>query len=128
IQRRCAYALQVAAGQGRFEYVGSIQRSGSATGTHYGMYLVYEQDHVTVLFQLVHDRFHTLFKLAAVLGTCHQGCKVQADNALVEQHTGNLTLYDTQRQSFYYSRFAHARLTYEYGVVLFTAGEYLRYA
>ena len=87
IKCRCTYALQIATGKGRFKDIGSIKRTGCTTCTYNSMYLINEQDHVTVLFKLVHDRLHALFKLATVFGAGYKCCKVKADNTLIKQYS-----------------------------------------
>ena len=49
--------LYFAASQCRFEHVGGIQRTGSASGSHDGMYFVNKQDDIGGFLQLVQNGF-----------------------------------------------------------------------
>ena len=121
-------ALDLATCERGLEHVGSVQRAAGTAGTHNGVDLVDEQDDLGRLLEFVHDRFHTLLKLTAVLGAGHQGCDVQGYNALAEQHTRDFLLHDAQRQSLGNGRFTYTGFTDEDGVVLFAAREHLTHA
>ena len=128
IQRGGADALNFAPGQRRFEHVGGIERARSPAGTHDGVQLVNEENHVGRLFQLVHHGLHALLKLAAVLGAGHQRSQIQRHHALIEQHAANFLLDDAQGEAFGDGRFAHTGLPDENGVVLFAAAQDLGHA
>ena len=72
VERGGAYALQLSACQRRFQDIGRIETSLCAAGSHYGVYLVDEHNHVLVCCELFEKRFYTLFEFAAVFGSGHQ--------------------------------------------------------
>ena len=118
-------ALNLTAGQGWLEHVGCVQRSTCPTGAHDGVDFVDEQDDVRRLLQLVHHRFHALFKLTTVLGARDKRSHIQRDNAFVEQHTAHLLLHDAQGQTFSNRGFPDAGFPHQNGVVLFAAAQNL---
>ncbi len=120
-----AYALNFAPRQCRLKHIAGIERTARTAGTHNGVYFVYKQNHIRRFLQFIHHRFHTLFKLAAVLGAGHQRGNIQRHNALVEQDPRYLLLDDAQGQALGYSRLTNTRLTNQNGVVFLAACQYL---
>ena len=122
IQGGGADALKFPAGQGRLEYIGSIQGTAGAAGAYDGVDFINEKDHVPVFLQFVHDGLHALFKLAAVFGSGYEGSQVQGNHPLIKQHPGNLPLHNAQGQAFHDGGLTHTGFTNEDGVVFLPAG------
>ena len=125
VQGGGADALNLTAGQGWLEHVGCVERSARSSGAHNGVDFVDEQDDVRGLLQLVHHRFHALFKLTTVFRARDERSHVQGDNAFVEQHTADLLLHDAQGQTFSNRGFPDAGLSHQNGVVLLPAAQNL---
>ena len=78
VQGGGTYGAQITAGQGRLENVGGIHGALAGSGTHQSVYLIYEQDVVSVgLDDLVDYALETLLKFTFVLGTGHEGTHVE---------------------------------------------------
>src|SRR4030095_15150413 len=92
------------------------------------MDLVDEKNHIAILFEFIHYRFHALFKLTAVFCTGDQCSEVKRDNAFIKQYAGNFTLNDTQCKSFNDCSFTYTWFADKDRVVLFAAGKDLRYS
>ena len=118
-------ALDLASGEGWLEHVGGVQRPTGTTCSDNGVDLVYEQDDVQALLELVHHRFHPFFKLTAVLGSCDKRGDVQGHDALSEEHPRDLLLHDAEGKAFGNRALSYAGLTDEDGIVLLAAGEHL---
>src|SRR5436853_228850 len=84
----------VAASKCWLEHVRCIERSRCSASANYGVKLINEENHILCFFKLVHYRFHSLFELAAVLGTGNQRSKVQRDDALIVQNARYFLLND----------------------------------
>ena len=87
-------------------------------GAHQGMQLINKNDDVLRLHDLLHDRLHTRFELAAVLRAGHQRSEVQRHHAAVEQQLRHFAVDDALRQALHDGRLADARLANEYRIVL----------
>ena len=121
IQGGGANALYLATRKRGLEHVGSVQRTACTSGANNGVDFVDEQNDVRRLLQLVHHGLHAFLELASVLGACHQGCNVQRDNALVEEHAADLFLHDAKGQTFRNRTFSHSGFAHQDGIVLFAA-------
>ena len=129
VERGGSDGPQLAAGQGRLQYVGRVHGSLAAAGTHQGVYLVDEEDDFALrLRHLTDNALQPLLELALVLGARQEGAHVQRVELLVLQVLGHVAPHDALRQSLHDGGLAGARLADEDGVVLGAAGEYLQHA
>src|SRR5438067_1762206 len=92
------------------------------------MELVDEDDGILRLHQLLHNGFQSLFKLSAILRSCHDQGKIESQNALVGKKRRNFSVGNALRQALNDGRLAHARLANQHGIVLGAAAENLNYA
>ena len=120
VERGGSDGPQLAAGQGRLQYVGCVHGSLAAAGTHQGVYLVDEEDDFALrLRHLTDNALQPLLELALVLGARQEGAHVQRVELLVLQVLGHVAPHDALRQSLHDGGL---------GVVLGAAGEYLQHA
>ena len=89
------------------------------------MNLVDEDDDVGVLLQLFQQGAYALFKLSAILCSCHHSSHVEVHQTLVEEHWRCAVACDELCKTLDDGAFTHARLADENGVVLLTAAQYL---
>ena len=127
IQRRRSDALKFATGQSGLEHVGSIQRSRSTACTYDSMQFINKKNHIIGLLQLGHNGLHAFLKLTAVFGTRDNGTHIQRNDAFIMENTRHLFFNDAQTQTFGNGRFTNAGLSYEHRIILFSAGQNLRY-
>ena len=85
VECRSTDTLDGASCQGGFENIGSIHRTGSRPGSDERMNLIHEYDDVRVGFKFFDQRFHTFFKLSAILCSGHNARHVEIDKSLVEE-------------------------------------------
>src|ERR1039457_1407706 len=97
IQRACPDALKFATGKSRFEYIGCVQRTTGTAGAYNGMNFINKQNNIPVFLQLIHDSFHTFFKLATVFGSGNQCCKIKRNNPLIKKNPTYFSLNNSQR-------------------------------
>ena len=71
-----ADALELAAGERRLEYVGSVHGALSGSGADHSVYLVDEEDAVARILDFVDHLLEALFELSAVFGASNQGTHV----------------------------------------------------
>ena len=128
VKRGSTDTLYFAASQSRLQHIGCIHRTGSCTGAYNSMNLVYEQDYVRILLQLIDNGANALFKLSAVFGSGYNRGHIEHYHPLVKQDTGYFLLNDTQCQPLYNSRLADTRLTNQHRIVFLTTTQYLRQA
>src|SRR5688572_1370627 len=62
-----AYTLDLAAREGRFQNIGSIERSFGRAGPYEGMEFVDEDDELGIFHQFAHNSLEALLELAAIL-------------------------------------------------------------
>ena len=128
VQRGGTDTLNNSPGEGRLHDIGGIHGAWSASGSHESVNLVDKYNNVGIGFQLLEQRLQAFLKLSAVFCSCHNGCHVEIDNALVvEQRRGLLVGYHLS-QTFHYGTLADSRFTYEHGVVLLSPAQYLHYS
>ena len=89
------------------------------------MKLVDEQNDVLCFFKFVHHRFHSLFKLAAVLRPGNKSGKVERDNAFVVENARNFFLDNAICQAFGDRGFTDTRFSDQYGIVFLAAAQHL---
>ena len=118
IERGGTDALELSAGQGWLEDVGSIDGTFRRAGADQGMHLVDHEDHVSGTPDFLHDLFEALLKLTAVLGACHQQADIQGENALVFKDVGHIAGVDPLGEALGDGGFAHAGFANQHGVVL----------
>ena len=118
-----ADALDLAAGQGRLEDVGGVDRPLGTAGADEGVQLVDEQDRVLGAADLVHDGLDPLLELAAVLGAGDHHGEVEHDDPPVAEQLGDVAVDDHLGQALDDRRLADARLAQEDRVVLGAARE-----
>ncbi len=85
VQRRGADALQFAAAQGRLDDVRGVHRAFGRTGSDNRVQFVDKQDDILGPTDLIHDRFDSLFKLAAIFCSGDHERQIEGDHFLVAQ-------------------------------------------
>ena len=123
LERRGADRLQLAAGQGRLEDRGRVDRALGRAGADEVVELVDEQDDVAALGDLLHHLLEALLELAAVLGARDQRRQVKRVDLLALEQLGDLAVRDPLRQALDDGGLADAGLADEHGVVLGPARE-----
>ena len=93
LERGCADHVQVAAGQPRFEDVAGVHRVrfAVAPGTDEGVEFVDEDDHVSVVRNLVQSSGQALLEVTAVAGAGEHSGHVEGDDAFALQLLGHVT-------------------------------------
>ena len=81
------------------------------------MYLINEDDNLGILFYLFDKGADAFLELSTILGTCHNACHIETDDATVEEHGRALAMGNKLCQSFDNSTLSHTWLTNEDGVV-----------
>ena len=125
VKRRRADALDLAAGEGRLEHVGSVDRALRAAGAHDRMDLVDEDDDLVVVLDLVDDRFQALLELSAVLRAGDDRGEIERRDALVAKKFGHLSLDDLLGEPLDDGGLPDTGFTDENGIVLLPAAENL---
>ena len=118
-------ALYLAACQGRFEDVCSVERTRSPSGTDDGMDFVDEENNLAVVLQFINEASQPFFKLSAVLCTSDERCHIQGNDAFVGNRMGNIPLDYPLCQSFDKGGFSDSGLSDEDGIVFLSSGKYL---
>ena len=126
-RRRGADALNLAAGKGRLQDVGRVERAFGRTRADQRMQFVDEDDGVLIIHQLFHDRLQALFELTAILGAGHDQRKVERQNSLIGEERRHVAVGDLLSQAFDDGRLADARLANQHRIVLGAAAENLNY-
>src|ERR671922_198128 len=128
VERRRADRLELAAGQGRLEDRGRVDRALGGACADEVVELVDEQDDVAALGDLLHHLLQALLELTAVLGPGHEGREVERVDLLALQELGDLVPGDAGGEALDDGRLADARLTDQDGVVLRAARQDLHHA
>ena len=113
-----ADALDLAAGQGRLEHVGGVDRALRSAGADQRVQLVDKQDHVLGPAHFVHHGLDSFLELASVLGAGDHHRQIQNDQPPIVQQIGHLLVDDLLGQTFDDRGLAHARLAQQHRVVL----------
>src|SRR5688572_30665497 len=87
------------------------------------MQLVDEKDHIAILFELIHDRFHSFFELATVFCTRYQRGKIKRYHSFIKQYPRYFSLNDAEGETFYDSGLTYTGFTDQDRVILFTTGK-----
>ncbi len=101
VHGRCADALELASGQGRFKDVGGIQTSLRTASTDNRVKFVYEQDDVRICARLLYDGFQAFLEIATVLRTCDNRGYVQGNQTLLGKGRRDATSSDPQGYSLH---------------------------
>ena len=117
VQRRGTDALDFAAGQSRFQYVGGVDGTFGTAGTDQRVQFVDEQDRVLRATNFVHDGLDSFFELTAVLRAGDHHRQVEHDDSFVGQDFRNFAGDDQLGKSFDDRRFADAGFTEQDRVV-----------
>ena len=117
VQRGCADALKLAAGEGGFEDVGGVQAAFGLARAHQRVEFINKEDDVSLLFDILDGVLEALLKFAAVFAAGDHATKVQRKDALAGEGFGHLAGDDQLGQPFHHRAFAHTRLADEDGVV-----------
>ena len=126
VERGRADAVQLAAGQHRFEQVAGVHRAFGLAGPDDRVQFVDEQNDLALgLSDLFQDGFQALFKLATVFGPGDQRTHVQGDHALALQPFRHVILDDPLCQALDDRSLAHARLADQHRVVLGASRQHL---
>jgi hypothetical protein len=125
VEGRRADRLQLAAGQGRLEDRGGVDRALGGAGADQIVELVDEKDDVAALGDLFHHLLEPLLELAAVLGAGHQGGEIERVDLLVLEQLRHLAFVDAGREALDHGGLADPGLAEQHRVVLGAAGEHL---
>ena len=123
VQRGCADALQLAAGQRGLEDVRGVDSAFGGAGADEHVHLVDEQHAVAGVLDLLDDLLQALLELTAVLRARDQRADVQREQALALQRLRHVAGHDALGQAFDDRRLADAGLADEDRVVLGAARE-----
>ncbi len=123
VERGRADRLQLAAGQGRLQDRGGVDRALGGAGADQVVELVDEEDDVAALGDLFHHLLQALLELAAVLRAGDQGGQVERVDLLVLEQLRNLARVDPRGQALDHGGLADAGLAQQHRVVLGAAGE-----
>src|SRR5215213_139280 len=118
VERRGADRLQLAAGEGRLQDRGGVDRALGGAGADQVVELVDEEDDVAALGDLFHHLLEALLELAAVLGAGDQRGQVEGVDLLVLEQLRHLAFVDTRREALDDGRLADAGLAEQHRVVL----------
>ena len=83
INSRSTNNLQLPACQRWLNNIGSINATLGTACTDDGVQLVDKENNALITAQKLQDLLHALFKLAAILGACHQHAQLQRKNNLI---------------------------------------------
>ena len=109
-ERRCADAVQLAAGEHRLQHVAGVHRALRRPGTHDRVKLIDEEQDPSLLgLHLLEHCLQALFELAAVLGARHERAHVQCEDGLVLEALGHVASYDPLREALDDRGLAHTR-------------------
>ena len=128
VERRRADRLQLAAGQGRLQDRGRVDRALGRARADEVVQLVDEQDDVAALGDLLHHLLQALLELTAVLRARDQRREVERVDLLVLQQLGHLAVGDALCEPLDDGGLADTGLTHQHGVVLRAARKDLHHA
>src|SRR5918994_1919559 len=123
IERGGADRLELAAGEGRLQDAGRVDRALGGAGADEVVELVDEQDDVAALGDLLHHLLEALLELAAVLGARDERRQVERVDLLVLEQLRHVAVGDPLGEALHDSGLADARLAHQHRVVLRAAGE-----
>ena len=120
-----ADALDLPPGERRLQDIGGVERPLGGARPHQRVELVYKDDDVRVLGELLHDGLEALFELTPVLGAGHDEGDVEGKDALVGEEQRHVAVDDLVREPFDDRGLAHAGLADEHRVVLGSPAQHL---
>jgi hypothetical protein len=123
VQGGGSYALQLSAGQGRLQDVGSINGALRSTRPDQRVHLINHEDDVIGCLDLLHQLLQPLLKLSSVLCSGNQQPHVQGDDLLALNSLGDITRGNPLGQTLGDGRLSDTGLSNEAGVVLGTPTE-----
>ena len=127
VQGGGAYGAEFPARERRLQYVGCVHGPGSASGSHEGVDFVYEEDNLALaLHHFLDYALEPLLELALVLRTGYERTHVQREDLAVLEVLRHLSVHYLDGDAFADGRLAHARLAYQYRIVLGPAGKDLQ--
>ena len=113
--------LNLTAGKCGLQDIGGIHAALGIAGTHQIVNFVDDQDDVAAFLDLTDQILHAALKLAAELGTGHQGGQIQQEHFLVSQLIGHFSRGDPLGQALGNGSLTNTGFTDEAGVVLLAA-------
>ena len=114
-------ALYCSTSQCRLHDICSIHRTRCRTGSDDGVYLVDKHYHVGVGLYLFHQGLQTLLKLSAIFRASYYSRHVEGVDTFAEEHRRGTVVGYLLCKALYDSTLTNAWLTYQYGVILFSA-------
>ena len=129
IQGRRTDGPEFASRKSRFEYIGSIHRSGRTPRPDKSVYLVYKEDNLSLaVYNLLDNTFETFLKLALIFRTCDQCSQIEGIYLAAFQIFRYISIHNLLSDTLGYGRLADTRLAHQYRIVLSTPAEYLQYS
>jgi len=123
-ERGCADDVQLAAGEGRFDHIGSVHAAlGASAGADDRVQLVNEDDElVTVLADLVDDPAQALLEVTAVASASDHARQLELNDPLARQRLRDFLVHDALRDSLDDGGLAHSGLADQHRIVLASPG------
>ena len=110
--------------RGRFHQVGSVYGALGGAGAHNVVYLIYEEDDLTLCaLHLVYDGLQPFFELTAELGAGDESAHIKGNYAFAAENLVHIFRSDALGQPLRDGGLAHARLAYDGGIVLGAANQ-----
>ena len=102
----------------RLQNIGGVDCSLCTAGTDDSVQFIQKQDHISVFCHLTDYLLDSLFKLAAILTSCHHPGQIQCQHPLILDRSRNPAFDNTHRKPLYHCRFTHTGFTDEAGIIL----------
>ena len=118
VHSRGSDALELAAGQGRFQDIGRIQASLRATGSDNSVELVNKQDYVGIRARFLDYRFEALLEIPTVFRSGDNQGYIQGNQAFLGQGRGYASTGYPQCDPFDYRGLSYSGLADKHRVVL----------
>ena len=126
VERGGADAMQLAAGQRRFEQIGSVHGAVGLAGADQSVHLVDEQNDLALRrLDLAQHGFEPLLELAAIFGAGDQRAEIEGQHLLVLEALRHVALDDAVGQALDDGGLADARLADQHRIVLGAARQHL---
>ena len=120
-ERRCADDLNLAAGERGLENVRGVHAALGVARADEIVYLVDDEDDISLAADLLNESLHARLKLAAELRSCDERGEIEQEYLLVAQLRRHIAGGNTLRKTLGDRRLADARLADEAGIVFLTA-------